>query len=151
DRVGLERAEGVLIVGGGEHDHDGRRQACAHVEAVERGHRDVEEHEVEVRVCGDLVERLFGVGGLTDDLDQLRGLEHAREAPEGEGFVVDEKYALHGTGSSIVTVVVGVGVSGTVSFAALPYRVSRRMRSVSRPWSGRCAGLVKPGPSSVTS
>ena len=48
ERVDLERAQRVLVVRGREDDHRAGRQAARDREAVDLGHRDVEEHRGDV-------------------------------------------------------------------------------------------------------
>ncbi len=84
-------------VAGGQHQHRrpvaGLAHAAAHLEAVEPGHRDVEDHRVGGR-GRERVERLLAVGGERD----LVAVEPQRalERPPNGGLVIDDKDARHG-------------------------------------------------------
>ena len=70
DGARLEGLDGVLVVGGDEHQHRQGflRQVRQHLEAGHARHLDVEEHQVGL-VLLDGGERLAAVGALRDDLE----------------------------------------------------------------------------------
>ncbi len=81
------------------HDHGGRagarRDLPAAFDAVDRGHREVDDRDVGAPALGDL-EQLAAVAGLPDDAEVLLGLEHGYQ-PLAKRFVV---VADHAPGSS---------------------------------------------------
>ena len=89
DGVDLEGAERVLVVSGGEDDEGLMGEAGEEIEAGEAGHLNVEEEDVN-GFAGfvEELEGLGGIGGAAGDGDAVKGGEHAREALDGEGFVV---------------------------------------------------------------
>ena len=91
DRLRLERAQGMLVIGGDEHEQ--RRLDLHHPgndrKSVEARHLDVEEDEVGL-VGLDRADRLAAVGGGGDDLHVVMRLE-AQAKPLGrQRLVVDE-------------------------------------------------------------
>ncbi len=91
DRLRIERPQGVLIIGG--HEHEQRRldvhQPLDDRETIEARHLHVEEDEV--RLVGlDLADRFTAVGGGRDNFDIIEGLQPQLEALGGERFVVDQ-------------------------------------------------------------
>ena len=78
DRLHLEGADRVLVVGGREHDVRRRpRERLQHLEAVHARHLHVEEDEVGLPLL-DHLQRLDAVGRLADHLDAA---ELARGSP----------------------------------------------------------------------
>ena len=64
-------------------------QSPQHLEAVDAGHLDVEEHEVG-GVARDRVDRLAPVGALADDLEVAESAQAQLEAAARERLVVDD-------------------------------------------------------------
>jgi hypothetical protein len=94
ERVHLERAQRVPVVGGNEHD---RREVCRgdardDIEPVEPWHLHVEEHEVRAQ-RENRVHRRLAIAGLADDLDVLFPPEADAQPFARKRLVVDE----HGT------------------------------------------------------
>jgi hypothetical protein len=91
DGIGFEGAEGVLIVCRGEDDEGLGGEAREEFEAVDAGHLDVDEEDVDSWFGGvEDGDGFGGVGGSAGDVDLRELGEEALEAFEGEGFVVDE-------------------------------------------------------------
>ena len=101
DRVGLERAQRVVAIGGDEDEQ--RRldlhQPLDHRKAVEARHLDVEEDEVGL-VGLDRADRLAPVRAGVDDLDVLVRLEAQLQPLDGQRLVIDQDGADGHFGSS---------------------------------------------------
>ena len=95
--AGVERAHLLrLLVAGGQHDHGHvaeRAQAAQHVEPVEVGEAEVEDHDVGAAVGGDHDRRLAGRG--LEHLEVAAAQRRAQRAPE-RGVVFDEEDRAHG-------------------------------------------------------
>ena len=91
DRLRLERAQGMFVIGGDEHEQ-GRldlHHPRNHRETVEAGHLDVEEDEVGL-VGLDRPDRLAAVGGGGDDFHVVMRLQAQAEALRRQRLIVDE-------------------------------------------------------------
>jgi hypothetical protein len=97
-RVELERAHGVLVVGGDEDDGRQVRVARGQREAVEAGELDVEHHQIGGEL-GDAGERGIGVDRLAGDGDAIDRGEHANQAAPRRVLVVDDE-DLHAVAAS---------------------------------------------------
>lgn len=97
--VDFEGAQGMLIVGG---DEEGRRHAVHahrfdHIEAIQFGHLDIQEHEVRPQGF-DGHHRLAAIAAFARDVHIRRVGEKVPQALAGEGFVIhDEDTDGHGT------------------------------------------------------
>ena len=90
DRVHLERADRVTVVGGDEDDGDVAADELEHVEPVELRHLDVEQQQVRLQL-GRGLHGLEAVGALGDDLDVgMRGQPLAKNAAR-QRLVVDDR------------------------------------------------------------
>ena len=92
DGMGVERAHGVLIVGGDENDDRsvGGLDQFEDFKAIELGHLDVEKEEV----WGGFGDGLYGleaVAALGDDFDFGVGREQFAQIAAGEFFVIDQR------------------------------------------------------------
>ena len=87
--VGVEGLDGVAVIGGDEDGkgHAGNANGVDDGEAVDLGHLDVEEDEVEVMGL-EQIDGGAAVGGLGDE---AVGLEQSAEALAGGGFIVDDE------------------------------------------------------------
>src|SRR5215207_11299376 len=128
DRVDLERAEGVLVVGRYENHRRHRLHADGldDLEAADFGHLHVEEDQVRPE-SADGLDRLAAVGALGDDLD-LRVVEQNLDAlPRQLHVVNDDRPDTHLTlavssrkGSSMLTTVPSPGRAATSKWCAAP-------------------------------
>jgi hypothetical protein len=99
DRVHLEGAEGVIVVGGDEYDRHLRIEQLQDLEPVELRHLDVEEHHFRLELRRGL-DRLQPGRGLAQDLHVgIRGKHLAQEGARG-GLVVHDQHADHSAASA---------------------------------------------------
>ena len=89
DRVHLERADGVAVVGGDENDGDVAADELEHVEPVELRHLDVEHQQIGLQL-GRCFHRLESVRALGDDLDVGVVGQPLAKNPARERFVIDD-------------------------------------------------------------
>src|SRR5678816_2378484 len=106
--------------------HHTGREPRAQLEAVEIGHRDVEEHQVDVARRGDRTGGELRIRALAGDLDPPGRLEHPRQPAQRERLVVDEVHPPHratSSGTSRVTAAPAAPSSpaGATTRAAAPY------------------------------
>ncbi len=105
-RAGAERLVDVLVEVERREDENARplvaavEQAARRLEAVHVRHADVHEDDVRVELARGL-DGLGPVGGLTDDLHVVLGLEDHPEPRAHEGLVVDDEHADHQAAASI--------------------------------------------------
>jgi hypothetical protein len=92
DRVLLEGAHGVMVVGGHEDHGRTRVETAQEVEPVLARHLDVEQQQVDPLRCQSLA-RLDGRGGLADHGDAADLLEHPPQPRPGEALVVHDQDA----------------------------------------------------------
>ncbi len=90
ERPGLERADGVLVVGGHDDDHRqrSRRQAMDHVEAAQAGHLQIEQHQVGLQQ-GDLGQRFLAARCLARHGDIVEALQFLAQHLAGNRLVVN--------------------------------------------------------------
>ena len=93
DRVDLEGAHGVGVVGG--HEHGGRQrlgaQRLQHLEAVDLRHLHVEEHQLDPRALDQ--RRGVDADAVADHGDLGIGLQDGPQRRAGERLVVDDRRA----------------------------------------------------------
>jgi hypothetical protein len=91
DRALFEGLDGVLVVRGDEHDVRPARQRARRLDAVHRGHVDVEEDDVRLEALRER-DGLAAVGGLADD-HELRPdvLEAADDLLAHQALVVGDE------------------------------------------------------------
>jgi hypothetical protein len=95
DRVHLERAQGELVVGGGEDIVRFGAGQFDHLEAIELGHLDVEEHQFRLQLA-DGLDGLEAIRAFADDLDVGMRCQVLAQQPARQVFVVHDQYP-HGT------------------------------------------------------
>ena len=93
-RVGGERLDGVVVVGGDEHDrgHPVDADAAHDFQAVEARHLDVEEHQVR-RHGGDRGHRVRAVTAFADDGQLAIGGQQRPQSSARQWFVIDDEDA----------------------------------------------------------
>src|SRR5471030_1025146 len=165
ERALLEGLDGVLIVGGDEHQVAAVEQHARRLDAGQAGHADVEEDDVGLVLAGQR-HGLDTVARLGDDLQLRPGFLQAAAQLRAHGFLVvgDQRAAAQ---SGRVHAALAAKISGAYgsrmvarappssgasinNCARLPYKMRSRSRTLFRPTPSP-AWTLKPTPSSHTS
>ena len=138
DGARLEGLDGVLVIGGYEHQHRQRllRQVREHLEPGHARHLDVQEHQVGL-VLLDGGHRLAAVGALRDDLEVGGPAQAQLDAAPRQHLVIDDDRAdLH----AAPRVMVGGNIAFTLA-GSVPGSASSSGRRMSTRTPG-CALLT---------
>jgi hypothetical protein len=109
DRPDLVRVDGPVVVGRDEHDrrrHRHRREHPRQLQAVEAGHADVEEHDLDVGAVGH-PGAAHGVGEPAVDRTGRGGLAHALPAVQDAERVGGVRRFEHGADAGVLAQQVG--------------------------------------------